>query len=80
MPQCSTKQQMSHEWATNVNEALKSGVPDMQVLYLPSLWYHCVRQMRIEGQAVTAVNFWYDMPFDCKAAYAKFCEELAGIA
>ncbi len=52
----------------------------MQVLFLPSLWHHHVTQRRIGEQAVTAVNFWYDMAFDCKAAYAKFCEELAGIA
>ena len=50
----------------------------LQVLYLPSLWYHAVAQRSSEaGEPVVAVNFWYDMAFDCKAAYAKFCEELA---
>ncbi len=53
----------------------------LQVLYLPSLWYHCVTQKIITPEEpVVAVNFWYDMAFDCKAAYAKFCEALAGIA
>jgi len=53
----------------------------LQVLYLPSLWYHCVTQKIITSEEpVVAVTFWYDMAFDCKAAYAKFCEGLAGIA
>ena len=52
-----------------------------QVLYLPSLWFHSVAQKSADpGEPVIAVNFWYDMAFDCKAAYAKFCEELAAIA
>ena len=51
----------------------------VQVLYLPSLWYHYVRQMCYSfNEPVLAVNFWYDMPFDCKAAYAMMCEKMAG--
>ena len=51
----------------------------VQVLYLPSLWYHYVRQMCYPfDEPVLAVNFWYDMPFDCKAAYAMMCEKMAG--
>ena len=57
-----------------------TAVSVLQVLYLPSLWHHYVRQRcSPEGVAVMAVNFWYDMAFDCKAAYANFCEELANI-
>ena len=48
----------------------------LQVLYLPSLWYHYVRQRCYPfGEPVLAVNFWYDMPFDCKAAYAMMWRE-----
>ena len=57
------------------------GCAYLQVLYLPSLWLHAVAQRSTEaGEPVIAVNFWYDMAFDCKAAYAKFCEELAAVA
>ncbi|GFO26854.1 Jmjc domain-containing protein 7 [Plakobranchus ocellatus] len=43
-----------------------------QMLYLPSLWFHHVRQ----SQACIAVNYWYDMEFDIKWAYYKFLEKL----
>ncbi|KAK7015906.1 JmjC domain-containing protein 7 [Halocaridina rubra] len=41
-------------------------------LYLPSLWFHHVRQ----SHACIAVNFWYDMEFDIKYNYYKFIENL----
>lgn len=41
-------------------------------LYLPSLWYHHVRQ----SHACIAVNFWYDMQYDVKYIYHKFLETL----
>lgn len=41
------------------------------VLYLPSLWYHYVRQ----SHGCIAVNFWYDMEYDIKYAYHKFLEQ-----
>lgn len=49
----------------------------MQVLYLPSLWFHHVRQEARADECVIAVNFWYEMAFDCKAAYAKLADQLA---
>ncbi len=62
-------------------QASLKGCACLQVLYLPSLWFHSVAQKSTEvGEPVIAVNFWYDMAFDCKAAYAKFCEELAAVA
>lgn len=48
-----------------------------EVLYLPSLWQHHVRQENAPGEAVIAVNAWYNMDFDCKYVYAKLAEELA---
>lgn len=49
----------------------------LQVLYLPSLWYHHVKQRSGDDECVIAVNFWYNMAFDCKAAYARMAEQLA---
>lgn len=51
----------------------------VQVLYLPSLWFHHVRQQASadDDACVIAVNYWYEMAFDCKAAYAKLAEQLA---
>jgi len=45
-----------------------------ETLYLPSLWFHHVRQ----SHGCIAVNFWYDMVFDFKWAYYKFLEKLCG--
>nr|CAD7201188.1 unnamed protein product [Timema douglasi] len=41
-------------------------------LYLPSLWYHHVRQ----SHACIAVNYWYDMQYDIKYAYSQLIEAL----
>nr|CAD7400551.1 unnamed protein product [Timema cristinae] len=41
-------------------------------LYLPSLWYHHVRQ----SHACIAVNYWYDMQYDIKYAYSQLLEAL----
>jgi jumonji domain-containing protein 7 len=41
-------------------------------LYLPSLWFHHLRQ----SQGCVAVNFWYDMEFDSKYAYFNFLEQV----
>ncbi|XP_034255635.1 bifunctional peptidase and (3S)-lysyl hydroxylase Jmjd7-like [Thrips palmi] len=41
-------------------------------LFLPSLWYHHVRQ----SHACIAVNFWYDMQYDVKYIYHKFLDTL----
>ncbi|CAN7998216.1 unnamed protein product [Ixodes hexagonus] len=43
------------------------------VLYLPSLWFHHVRQ----SHACIALNAWYDMDFDLKYCYYKLLEALA---
>ncbi|XP_021700731.1 jmjC domain-containing protein 7 [Aedes aegypti] len=44
------------------------------MLYLPSLWYHHVRQ----SHKCIAVNFWYDMDYDARYCYYKMTEKLCG--
>lgn len=47
-----------------------------ECLYLPAMWYHYVQQRRgPQGEPAIAVNYWYDMAFDDRFAYAKFTEE-----
>ncbi|XP_076451021.1 bifunctional peptidase and (3S)-lysyl hydroxylase Jmjd7-like isoform X2 [Babylonia areolata] len=46
-----------------------------QTLYLPSLWFHHVRQ----SHGCIAVNLWYDMEFDIKYNYYKFVEKVANL-
>lgn len=46
------------------------------VLYLPSLWFHHLRQ----SHSCVAVNFWYDMEFDGKYLAKNLLEDLARIA
>lgn len=43
-----------------------------ECLYLPSLWFHHVRQ----SHGCIAVNYWYDMEFDVKWCYYKLLEKL----
>ncbi|XP_062509764.1 bifunctional peptidase and (3S)-lysyl hydroxylase Jmjd7-like [Corticium candelabrum] len=44
-----------------------------EMLYLPSLWFHHVRQ----SHACIAVNFWYDMDYDVKYNYFQFVSKLS---
>lgn len=44
-----------------------------EMLYLPSLWFHHVRQ----SHGCIAVNFWYDMEFDIKYQYFTLLESLS---
>ena len=43
------------------------------MLFLPSLWFHHLRQ----SHGCIAVNYWYDMEFDVKYCYFKFLETLS---
>ena len=54
--------------ARSITVTVKAG----EVLYLPSLWFHHVRQTH----GCIAVNFWYDMEYDIKYNYFKFVETL----
>ena len=47
--------------ATQVKCRVKAG----EFLYLPSLWFHHVRQ----SHGCIAVNYWYDMQYDIKYNY-----------
>ncbi|KPP58941.1 jmjC domain-containing protein 7-like [Scleropages formosus] len=44
-----------------------------EMLYLPSLWFHHVRQ----SHGCIAVNFWYDMEFDIKYNYFQLLDSLS---
>lgn len=47
-----------------------------EALYLPALWYHHVEQRRgFKAEPAVAVNYWYDMAFDDRYAYARFTQE-----
>jgi jumonji domain-containing protein 7 len=71
-------------WAT-VDQHPEAGVPAAdpafievtvragELLYLPSLWHHYVRQA---GRRVIAVNWWHDMRFDSRYAYFKLVRKL----
>ena len=43
-----------------------------EMLYLPSLWFHHVRQ----SHGCIAVNYWYDMEYDIKYNYFEFVRNL----
>lgn len=46
-----------------------------EVLYLPSLWFHHVRQ----SHGAIAVNFWYDMEYDIKYNYYQLIDQLSDV-
>ncbi|KAI9550566.1 hypothetical protein GHT06_016442 [Daphnia sinensis] len=43
-----------------------------EMLYLPSMWFHHVRQ----SHGCIAVNYWYDMQYDIKYNYFEFVKDL----
>ncbi|XP_026395049.1 jmjC domain-containing protein 7 [Papaver somniferum] len=40
-----------------------------EILYLPSMWFHHVKQSPDSRGRTIAINYWYDMQFDIKYAY-----------
>nr|XP_022340537.1 jmjC domain-containing protein 7-like isoform X2 [Crassostrea virginica] len=50
-------------------------VKEGEILYLPSLWYHHVRQ----SHGCIAVNYWYDMQFDIKYNYYNFLQNVSRV-
>jgi jumonji domain-containing protein 7 len=59
----------SHAAGQFVEVTVRAG----EMLYLPSLWHHHVRQ---SGRRVIAVNWWHDMKFDLRYAYFQFVRKL----
>ncbi|KAL5807612.1 hypothetical protein ACOSQ4_030345 [Xanthoceras sorbifolium] len=47
-----------------------------EILYLPSMWFHHVRQSPDENGLTVAINYWYDMQFDIKYAYFNFLQSI----
>ncbi|ERM94719.1 jmjC domain-containing protein 7 isoform X2 [Amborella trichopoda] len=47
------------------------------MLYLPSMWFHHVRQTPDSEGKTIAVNYWYDMQFDIKYAYFYFLQSIS---
>lgn len=48
-----------------------------EILYLPSMWFHHVRQTPNSRGLTVAVNYWYDMRFDVKYACFNFLQSIA---
>lgn len=46
------------------------------ILYLPSMWFHHVRQNPDSRGRTIAINYWYDMQFDIKYAYFNFLQSI----
>ena len=51
---------------------VKCRVRSGDALFLPSLWYHHVRQ----SHGCIAVNYWYDMEYDMKYNYYQLLQNL----
>ncbi|XP_052209990.1 lysine-specific demethylase JMJ32 [Diospyros lotus] len=47
-----------------------------EILYLPCMWFHHVRQSPDSLGRTIAVNYWYDMQFDIKYAYFNFLQSI----
>ncbi|ROJ78806.1 JmjC domain-containing protein 7 [Anabarilius grahami] len=62
------EQYPSYRLAKPLHCTVKAG----EMLYLPSLWFHHVRQ----SHGCIAVNFWYDMEFDIKYNYFQLVESM----
>ena len=45
------------------------------VLYLPSMWYHKVKQQETSDKVI-AVNFWYDMRFDARYTWLMYQDQV----
>lgn len=50
------------------------------MLYLPALWYHKVKQIAAEEGVCCSVNYWYDMEFAGQFQVAtRFVQEMAAV-
>ena len=71
------RQRFPRYFDDDLPKPLRVTVKAGEVLYLPSLWWHQVEQKADSEGLVIAVNYWYDMSFDCKYAYFKMAEALS---
>ncbi|XP_038597069.1 bifunctional peptidase and (3S)-lysyl hydroxylase JMJD7-like isoform X4 [Tachyglossus aculeatus] len=62
----------AYEQARPLRCTLRAG----EMLYLPALWFHHVRQ----SHGCIAVNFWYDMEFDLRYGYYQLLDTLSRTA
>ncbi|OVA13095.1 JmjC domain [Macleaya cordata] len=47
-----------------------------EILYLPSMWFHHVKQSPDSRGRTIAINYWYDMQFDIKYAYFNLLQSI----
>ncbi|XP_019055468.1 PREDICTED: jmjC domain-containing protein 7 isoform X2 [Nelumbo nucifera] len=60
----------------NGPKPLECTVKAGEILYLPSMWFHYVRQSPDSRGRTVAINYWYDMQFDIKYAYFNFLQSI----
>lgn len=55
---------------------LQATVGKGDMLYLPAMWFHHVRQIADGEGRVIAVNWWHDMRWDLRAAYSRLVDRM----
>ncbi|KAF5727628.1 jmjC domain-containing protein 7 isoform X1 [Tripterygium wilfordii] len=60
----------------NGNKPFHCTVKAGETLYLPSMWFHHVKQSPDDEGHTIAINYWYDMQFDIKYAYFNFLQSI----
>ena len=50
-----------------------------EMLYLPSLWYHQVAQVKGKAPYTLAVNYWFDMEFSQNFSLYETCRALKNL-
>ncbi|CBI29183.3 unnamed protein product, partial [Vitis vinifera] len=61
----------------NGPKPLECTVKAGEILYLPSMWFHHVKQTPDSSGRTIAINYWYDMQFDIKYAYFNFLQSIS---
>ncbi|XP_077238896.1 2-oxoglutarate (2OG) and Fe(II)-dependent oxygenase superfamily protein [Tasmannia lanceolata] len=77
-PSSSTKQAHMELFPRYFNgpEPFQCTVKAGEILYLPSMWFHHVRQSPDSKGRTIAINYWYDMQFDIKYAYFNLLQKI----
>lgn len=73
-PCCENEEKTRNEFPLFFNgpKPFECTVKAGEMLYLPSMWFHYVKQ----SPRTIAVNYWYDMQFDTKYAYFNFLQSI----